>query len=141
MTVVRRMSAADLSRVAVLSAQLGYPVAVEELKRRFDALSGSPLNALFVAGDPVGGWIQVEERNSLESGENAEIVGLVVDSTVRRSGVGRALVERARAWAKERGLTKLRVRSNVTREESHRFYPALGFAQSKTQHVYELLLP
>lgn len=138
---VREMSAADLPRVAELSAQLGYPVTAEALQKRFDALRFSKTNVLFVAGDPVGGWIQVEERQSLESGENAEIIGLVVDSQRRREGLGRALVARAEQWARERGLPKLRVRSNVTREESHRFYPALGFSKSKTQHVYEKPLP
>ncbi len=141
MIPIRAMTLGDLPRVAELSSQLGYPVALDELRRRFDALSGASGNALFVGGDPVGGWIHVEARNSLEGGPNAEIVGLVVDATTRRSGIGRALVERARAFAVEHGLPKLRVRSNVTREESHRFYPALGFVRSKSQHVYELKLP
>ncbi|MFT3841486.1 MAG: GNAT family N-acetyltransferase [Myxococcaceae bacterium] len=141
MLTVREMSAVDLPKVAELSKQLGYPVTAEALQKRFDALRFSKTHVLFVAGDPVGGWIQVEERQSLESGENAEIVGLVVDSARRREGLGRALVARAEQWAKERGLPKLRVRSNVTREESHRFYPALGFKTSKTQHVYEKPLP
>jgi GNAT superfamily N-acetyltransferase len=61
----------------------------------------------------------------------------VVDSRRRREGLGKALVARAEQWARERSLPKLRVRSNVTREESHRFYPAIGFVKSKTQHVYE----
>lgn len=138
---VREMSSVDLPKVAELSKQLGYPVTAEALQKRFDTLRFSKTNVLFVAGDPVGGWIQVEERQSLESGENAEIVGLVVDSGRRREGLGRALVARAEQWAKERGLPKLRVRSNVTREESHRFYPAIGFKVSKTQHVYEKPLP
>ncbi len=137
MTTVREMSAADLPKVAELSGQLGYPVSLGELEKRFEILRASKTNVLFVAGEPVGGWIQVEQRQSLESGENAEIVGLVVDSGRRREGLGRALVASAEQWAKDRSLPKLRVRSNVTREESHRFYPAIGFQKSKTQHVYE----
>ncbi len=132
------MSRAELPRVAALSQQLGYPVTPAELEARFERLSGARSHALFVAGEPVGGWLHVEQRDSLESGESAEIVGLVVDDRRRREGLGRALVARAEVWAKERGLKRLRVRSNVAREESHRFYPALGFRLSKTQRVYEL---
>ncbi len=138
---VRAMAAADLPRVAELSLQLGYPVALAELHRRFERLARSPSDALFVAGEPVGGWIHLEHRESLESGESVEITGLVVDAARRREGLGRALVARAEQWALQRGVSRLRVRSNVTRQESHHFYPALGFARAKTQHVYERLIP
>ena len=33
------------------------------------------------------------------------------------------------------------VRSNASRVESHSFYPALGYASTKTQQVYRKLLP
>ena len=138
---VRAMAAHDLPRVAELSLQLGYPVALAALHRRFERLAPSASDALFVAGEPVGGWIHLELRDSLESGQSVEITGLVVDAARRREGLGRALVARAEAWAKERGVPRLRVRSNVTRTESHHFYPALGFARAKTQHVYEKTLP
>ncbi len=97
MAAVREMTGADLPKVAELSGQLGYPVTLEALKKRFEALRGSKTHVLFVAGEPVGGWIQVEERHSLESGENAEIVGLVVDSGRRRGEVSDPPSSRTRA--------------------------------------------
>ena len=39
------------------------------------------------------------------------------------------------------GVRKLRVRSNVVRDEAHRFYPALGFNLAKTQACYDTELP
>lgn len=60
----------------------------------------------------------------------------MVDAGARRSGVGRALVAVAEQWTRERGLDTLFLRSNIVRPEAHAFYPGLGFARTKTQHVY-----
>ncbi len=134
---VRPMTPADLHAVAALSSQLGYPVSTEALAARFQRLRPLAGDALYVAGEPVAGWIHVQERHGLESDACAEIVALVVDAARRRSGAGRALVEAAGRWAGARGLARLVVRSNVARDEAHRFYPSLGFRLAKTQHVYE----
>ena len=64
------------------------------------------------------GWVGVELRTSLETGRNAEIVGLVVDAQARRSGTGKALVAAAEAWVRRHGLDEVSVRSNIVRPES-----------------------
>jgi hypothetical protein len=46
------------------------------------------------------------------------------------------LVAAAESWAARLGLSDVVVRSNVTRAESHPFYERLGYARTKTQHVY-----
>lgn len=141
---LRPMTRADLPAVAGLSAELGYPVEVEVLGARFDALAGRHEGALTVAhdgdaadGGAVLGWAHVVERRSLESAAHAELTALVVSSAARRRGVGRALVEAADAWAAGLALPLLRVRSNVTRVEAHAFYPSLGFVRVKTSALYE----
>ena len=70
----------------------------------------------------------------------ARLMALVVDSSARRRGVGRALVAYAEAWALARGLAALTVRSNAARELSHPFYEALGYNRDKTQYVYSKAL-
>ena len=72
----------------------------------------------------------------MQTADRAELIGLVVDSAARRRGLGRALVDAAEQWARSRGLTTVKVRSNVTRELSHPFYEALGYVREKTQHSY-----
>jgi GNAT superfamily N-acetyltransferase len=137
MTVtVRPMERADLAEVARLCAQLGFPADEAALVPRFAALAGDGLFVAEIAARIVG-WIHVGERVLLESEARAELGGLVVDERARRAGVGRALVERAIAWARARSLRTLRLRSNVNRPEAHAFYPALGFRLTKTQHAYE----
>lgn len=136
---VRPMNALDLAEVARLSGQLGYPVSPGELVQRFERLSAVREHRLVVVEQSrkVAGWTHVCLVDGLEAERFVEIRALVVDAAARRSGVGRALVAFARGWAKELGVGKVRVRSNVARDEAHRFYPALGFQQVKTQACYE----
>lgn len=139
MTRIRSVTIADALEIARLSAQLGYPADTTVFARRIAALIDSPKHAVLVAdaGEAgLHGFIGVEHRLMLEMGERVEIVGLVVDSVARRSGVGRALVAAAEYWARSRGIDEVFVRSNVVRPESHPFYERIGYLRSKTQHVY-----
>lgn len=129
----------DAPRLAELSTQLGYPASADDIARRLAKLLPRTEHFLRVAESPAGeaiGWIHAEERQILESGPWCEIMGLVVDAGQRGHGAGRALVSEVEAWARDRGVRAVKVRSNVAREDSHPFYLRLGYARSKTQHVY-----
>ncbi len=131
----------DAPELARLSGELGYPAEAAEMLRRLAVIAGRADHAVFVAEGERGegrilGWIHVGYGVQLEAGESAEILGLVVDPGVRRSGAGRRLVAAAEAWGRALGLVHMVVRSNAVREESHRFYPAIGYELAKTQRVY-----
>ena len=139
---IRRASLGDAAEMTRLSAQLGYPMPPAEMTRRLTALLPNDLHYIAVSTSAGGllGWMHVEHRFSLEGGDRAELMGLVVDANARRAGVGRVLVGAAENWALSRGLRSLTVRSNAARELSHPFYEALGYAREKTQHVYRKAL-
>jgi Acetyltransferase (GNAT) family. len=82
------------------------------------------------------GWGHVGSRLLLESDPFAELLGLVVDARRRSGGVGARLVEEAERWAVARGHFTIRVRSNVIREDAHRFYFRSGYRLSKRQAVF-----
>jgi GNAT superfamily N-acetyltransferase len=130
----------DAAEVARLAGELGYPSDADAMSARLARAAADFRGAVFVAAADARlcGWIEVQLRASIDSPEAAEIVGLVVDATRRRCGVGVALVQRARAWARERGVERMRVRTNVLRAEAPRFYESLGFRESKRQRVYSL---
>lgn len=135
---IRRAQLGDAPEMARLAAQLGYPMTVAEMAERLAILLPNERHCIAVAasGERLLGRVHVEHRSSIEAGDRAEIMGLVVDSSARRHGLGRELVEHAEAWALARGLSAVTVRSNAARELSHPFYEALGYSRDKTQHVY-----
>ena len=138
MTDIRTARISDASRLAQLSGVLGYPVSTDSMARRLGRVLGRAEDVIFVADSPAGivGWIHGAERDTLESELRCEILGLVVDRDHRSRGVGRRLVAAVEAWAAERGLEEMAVRSNVTRAESHPFYERLGYVRVKTSHIY-----
>jgi GNAT superfamily N-acetyltransferase len=142
---IRAARSTDAAEIARLATLLGYPSAVQAIVERLGSLQRSADHWIAVAcplraAPALSGWMHVARRATLESGEFAELLGLVVDGSVRRGGVGRALVAEAERWSRLQRLARLTVRSNATRTESHEFYPALGFARVKTQQVYSKLL-
>ncbi|HUQ53624.1 MAG TPA: GNAT family N-acetyltransferase [Gammaproteobacteria bacterium] len=142
-TTIRRARPADAAEMARLCGELGYPLSAEEMQRRLGVLLPNDRHLVVVAAerDSLYGWAHGEHRFSLEGGDRAELMGLVVDARSRRGGVGRALVAGIEAWVAARGIRSLTVRSNAARAESHPFYAALGYERSKTQHVYTKAFP
>jgi GNAT superfamily N-acetyltransferase len=136
---VRLVRRTDAEALARLSGDLGYTTSDTEVRIRLGAILAHPDHAAFVAEHPdlgLLGWIHIFASLRIESGSFAEIGGLVVMEAQRRTGVGRALVEVAEQWTWERGLTMLRVRTNVSRSEAHDFYRKLDFREIKTQKVF-----
>lgn len=142
---VRRAEVEDIPAIARMAGQLGGGAETETLPARLRRILEHSHHAVFLAERDVGhdalasepcGFIAAEHRLLLQSGEQVELIALVVDAASRRQGVGSQLVAAVEAWAVRRGVGRLRVRSSVTRSESHAFYPALGYALEKTQHCY-----
>lgn len=137
-TYMRRAAPADAERMNELCKQLGYDTSVEALRERIENAIRQGDMAAFVAEEDsvVIGWIQVAIRSTIESGELAEITGLVVDESLRGRGIGAGLVREAELWAKEKGFSSIRVRTNVIRNRTHDFYRKLGFSETKRQVVF-----
>jgi GNAT superfamily N-acetyltransferase len=128
----------DAAEVTRLAGELGYPVSEFAMAERLATLVAHECHHISVVAheSKLLGWIAVERRNTLESGERIEIVGLVVSRTIRRGGIGKLLIGDAERWAIEQGFRSIHVRSNVAREGSHPFYEGLGYQRKKTQHMY-----
>ena len=135
---IRLPRADDAAALARLSGQLGYPSSDEEIRQRLSTLLSGKDDFLIVAelDGRVVGWLHAFAAMRLESGAFAEIGGMVVEEAFRGRGMGRRLVDEASAWARGKGFRTLRVRSNVVREDTHRFYLGLGFETVKSQAVF-----
>lgn len=81
-------------------------------------------------GKPVGTYSLLIMDNLCHRGTPSAIVeSVAVTGASRGLGVGRAMMEHARAEAKHRGCYKLVLSSNETRSDAHAFYEHLGFAR------------
>jgi GNAT superfamily N-acetyltransferase len=142
--VVRAANDGDVAALAALSTQLGYPVSVEAIGRRYAGVRAANAGEILVAEDVttkhVVGWAQMEPRWLIAEASIVELVGLVVDESVRSAGVGAALLAAGENWARAQGFATLRVRSRTTRERAHRFYEREGYNRAKTSHVFDKML-
>lgn len=140
---IRECRTSDAESVAQLSGELGYPVAVVEMRNRLEHVLRDESHAVLVAcaaSGEVVGWIDVGVVFHLQSGTYAEIGGLVVAASHRSQGVGKELVAQAERWASHRGLKKVVVRSNAKRADAHRFYLRENYSIVKTSAVFDKAL-
>src|SRR5215467_15776939 len=98
---IRRARLSDVSAVAELSGQLGYPASEGEMADRLARLIRQPrFGAVLVAEDSAGrivGWLHVSVTPLLEVCLRAEVNGLVVAAGQRSLGSGARLLEAAEA--------------------------------------------
>lgn len=97
-----------------------------------------PAHALFVvpAVGRLSGFVAAEHRVLLQFGERVELISLFIDHDARRQGAGAALVACVEAWARQRGIADMVVRSSLSRDGAHTFYQRIGYVHHNTQHVY-----
>lgn len=126
---VRPAAGDDAPVVARLLGELGYPTEAADVPRRLDAIRREG-NDVFVAVDQGGeicGLISLVHFATIHApAPTAYIAALVVSSSARGRGVGRALVDHAKRWAAQRGCERLSVTSAERRADAHAFYPACG---------------
>jgi len=136
----RQIKIEDATEVNQLSAQLGYPLSIEETEKNIAAVIASKYDDAFVAvhENQIIGWIGVSQAVLVEVMPHCEINGLVVDEKYRGKGIGKLLLEKAAQWGREKANNKLRLRCNVIRTEAHEFYQHLGFREIKQQKVFEI---
>jgi GNAT superfamily N-acetyltransferase len=139
--ITREATASDAAALAALSTQLGYATQPGEAAERLSALGSAGTVLVAEENGAVLGWIHVCGVQFFQSPPFAEVGGLVVDEAYRGRGAGKLLLEACARWAAEHGYRKLRVRSNVVREDAHRFYEREGFQRVKTQVVLDRRLP
>ncbi len=141
-TKIREMTWRDLDAVLPLLDQLGYDVAPEELVRRFEAVSDAPGHQLLVAqrNGRFAGFVHVFARPALEKPPEAIVQAMAVDETVRRGGIGRALMDAAEAWARQQGHKSVALSSQVERADAHAFYESLGYGRVATSGLLRKVL-
>lgn len=84
-------------------------------------------------GGGLGGFIELSVRDRVDGSTSprvAYVEGWYVDPDLRGAGVGRELMARAEAWARERGLRELASDAELDNPDSIHAHRALGFAET-----------
>jgi GNAT superfamily N-acetyltransferase len=79
-----------------------------------------------LGGTLVGLCTAYQDLHSVRFGYRAWVEDLAVAPEHRSRGIGKALLDAARAWARERGATHLELDSAEPRTDAHRFYEREG---------------
>jgi GNAT superfamily N-acetyltransferase len=128
---VRAAHATDADALARLSTQLGYPADPAVMPSRLARFERDTNARAFVvvSGDAVIGMATIHLRFTMNhESPIAQLTLLVVDESVRTRGVGRALVQAAERFARERGAKRINVTTALQRSDAHAFYERIGYA-------------
>ena len=144
----RWADAGDFEAVLDLSSQLARQIEEEAPPLTWEAFRAThvgpeaPMKLLVAEqrGIVVGlaAWTLVHELYSGEAG--LYISDLAVDRAFRGQGVGKALMEAVKAWARSQGVRKLGWDVWHANHTAKRFYEAVGASQSEETHPYKLTL-
>lgn len=108
---------------------------------RLQEAISSPRSAILVAED--GGVLVAFctaylELNSVRFGQRCWVEDFAVDPERRSQGVGAALLDAARRWARSAGATHLELDSGLARADAHRFYEREGGTRQSYTFGWEL---
>jgi len=147
----RREDAAEAARLWMQSARehtthdpiyATSPGAERVMRRFLTDLAGSNHSFLFVAeyaGRTVG-FISGELREgspTFQAKAWASVDDVFVEPDHRNLGVGRALLECVKEWAKEKGADGVSLQVAAANERGRKFYEELGFREVSVYEVFE----
>jgi GNAT superfamily N-acetyltransferase len=89
-------------------------------------------------GALIGFLTAYQDLHSVRFGYRAWVEDFAVDPGHRSRGVGKALLDAAKDWARERGATHLELDSAEPRVDAHRFYEREGAAYRSICFGWEL---
>jgi GNAT superfamily N-acetyltransferase len=92
------------------------------LRGAIDSGDAAILIAVDREGRLVGICTAYHELLSVRFGDRVWVEDLAVHPDRRSEGIGKGLLDAAKAWARERGATHLELDSAESRRDAHRFY-------------------
>ena len=140
---VRAASRDDCSGITHLTNQPGYPSTEEKICEIMDLVLSHKDHQVFIAEieNSIVGYIHLIQSMRIGSNPFVEIAAFIIDESSRGGGVGSSLIEKSQKWATGKGLADIRIRSNIIRQEAHKFFQNRGFQNIKTQEVFLKRIP
>jgi ribosomal protein S18 acetylase RimI-like enzyme len=133
----------DAAALAQLMCELGYETTKLEMQIRIERIAADERFRTFVAvlDGKVCGMIGTFTSPSYEHNDSGgRILALATLSTLRRRGIGRALMATAEKDFAQRGIRRIALNTRLAREDAHKFYESLGYERTGWRFVKQLSL-
>jgi ribosomal protein S18 acetylase RimI-like enzyme len=138
---VRVAEVNDAAALAQLMCELGYETTESEMQMRLERIANDDRYRTLVAVNDgkVCGMIGTLTSLSYEHNDlGGRILALVTLKTMRRHGIGRALIATAEKDFAQRGIRRIALNTRLAREDAHKFYQSLGFERNGWRFVKQL---
>ena len=139
---IRIATISDAAEIARQLTLLGHPTSAQDIANRWENWTAEG-NSCFVAQKSDGtlaGVITLHKMHVLHRPRPVgRITALVVDDTLRGTGLGRALVEAAEKSLAHGGCGLLELTSNARRLPAHAFYEHLEYERTSVRFAKVLL--
>jgi ribosomal protein S18 acetylase RimI-like enzyme len=138
---VRVAEVNDAAALAQLMCELGYETTESEMQMRLERIANDDRYRTFLAvrDGKVCGMIGTLTSLSYEHNDlGGRIVALVTLGTMRRHGIGRALIASAEKDFAQRGIRRIALNTRLAREDAHKFYESLGYERNGWRFVKQL---
>jgi len=135
MIIIREVQEQDYPQIYKLNQVLGYEYSMEKTRQQIIKLLNRSTDKIFVAcvDENVAGYIQLSDYECLYHDSLKNVMALAVDESFQNNGIGKALLLRAEAWAREQGSVGIRLNSGESRKGAHAFYEKCGYYNRKNQ--------
>ena len=135
--LIRPIEERDVDEWLRMRLMLWPDYTIDEMRAEMATLRVDESTATFVAdrGDGVlGGFLEAGQRKYAEGCDTTPvgyIEGWYVDADLRVQGIGRALVQTAEQWARDRGCVEMGSDTWIDNEVSYRAHLALGYEEAE----------
>lgn len=138
MSEIRRALETDYEVIHKLSFDLGYQPEISMVRESLRKILQHPDYevAVIVEDGKVVGWMNLCVRYRIEDNPFLQIIAVVIDPTKRGMGLGKKFLNYAETQAKKKNLKLIGLYSNKTRIETHKFYRAQGFQETKESFFF-----
>jgi ribosomal protein S18 acetylase RimI-like enzyme len=135
---IRRAEPGDGARIVALLGELGAAPSLADGEANLRSVLRDETQIVLVAADGAGivGCVHGARVPLLRGGLTVQIFSLAIDPARRRSGLGRRLTEAIEEWGRGHGCVLASARCNTQRSEALRFWSAVGYENSDTQHAF-----
>jgi len=137
---VRPVRLGDLTAIAALLGELGYPTTADQVEPRLESVLGRDAGILVyeLEREAVGLVTYQLVHLVYRPRPNCRVTALVVREDRRRRGIAQTLLEAVESLAREHGCSRLEVTTRPGRDDAVGLYLASGFAERPLRLVKHL---